>query len=33
MKLRKSQTITWPQENKHSRGIFHGGLIEGIVNF
>ena len=19
--------------NKHSQGIFHGGLIEGIVNF
>ena len=32
-KSRKSQTITWPQENKHSQGIFHGGLIEGIVNF
>ena len=30
-KSRKSQTLTWPQVNKHSLRNFHGGLIEGIV--
>ena len=30
---RGNRKLTWPQENKHSQGIFHGGLIEGIANF
>ena len=28
----KSQTLTWPQVNKHSPINFHSGLIEGIVS-
>ena len=32
-KSRKSQTLTWPQEIKHSPRNFHGGFIKGIVNF